>query len=36
MGAFNRLQQPQREANLQQALPAYLPFGMDIGVIYVS
>ncbi len=34
MGAFNRLQQPRREANLRQALPGYLPFGMDIGFIY--
>ena len=36
MGAFNHLQQPQREANLRQALPDYLPFGMDIGFIFVT
>jgi hypothetical protein len=36
MGAFNSLQQPQREANLKTALAEYLPFGMDIGFIFVT
>ncbi|HMN60614.1 MAG TPA: hypothetical protein PJ988_09645 [Anaerolinea sp.] len=36
MGAFNHLQQPMREANLRQALPDYLPFGMDLGFIFVT
>ncbi len=36
MGAFNHLQQPMRAANLSQALPDYLPFGMDLGFIFVT
>lgn len=34
MGAFNRLQQPQREANLRSALPDFLPFGMDLAYLF--
>jgi hypothetical protein len=36
MGAFNSLSQPQRAANLKSALAEYLPFGMDIGYIFVT
>lgn len=33
MGAFNALLRPQREANLNQTLPEFLPFGMDLALI---
>jgi hypothetical protein len=36
MGAWNLLKQPQREANLRQALEEYLRFGLEAGVIYVN
>jgi hypothetical protein len=36
MGAFSRLRQPQREANLRTRLDEYLPFGLDAGLIYVT
>ena len=36
MGAFNFLQQPQREENLFVRLTEYLPFGLNPGVIYVT
>ncbi|KPC52481.1 hypothetical protein [Amantichitinum ursilacus] len=36
MGVWNLLQQPQREANLSQALDEYLRFGLEAGVIYVN
>lgn len=36
MGAFNRLMQPQREANLQTRLGEYMPFGLEAGLIYVT
>lgn len=34
MGVFNRLQQPQRAANLRQCLDEHLPAGLDAGVFY--
>lgn len=36
MGAYSRLQNPQREANLRLRLREYLPFGLDPALIYVS
>jgi hypothetical protein len=36
MGAFNQLEQPQREANLRLRLDEYMPFGLEPGVIYVT
>ncbi len=36
MGAFSFLKQPQREANLRQALDEYLRFGLEAGVFYVT
>ncbi len=36
MGVFNRLQQPQRDANLRQCLDEHLPAGLDVGVFYES
>jgi hypothetical protein len=36
MGAFSRLRQPQREANLRVRLDEYLPFGLDAELIYVT
>lgn len=36
MGAFQRLRQPQREANLRSALDEYLPFGLEAGLIFVT
>jgi hypothetical protein len=36
MGAFSRLRQPQREANLRTRLDEYLPFGLDAGLILVT
>jgi hypothetical protein len=36
MGAFQRLQQPRREANLRSALEEYLRFGLEAGVFYAS
>ncbi|MET1080527.1 MAG: hypothetical protein ABWY06_21155 [Pseudomonas sp.] len=36
MGVWNLLQQPQREANLRQALDEYLRFGLEAGVIFVN
>lgn len=36
MGVWNVLQQPQREANLHQALDEYLRFGLEAGVIFVN
>jgi hypothetical protein len=36
MGAFSRLRQPQREANLRVRLDEYLPFGLDAALIYVT
>ena len=36
MGAFQHLQQPQREANLRTALDEYLRFGLEAGIFYVT
>lgn len=36
MGVWNFLQQPQREANLRQALDEYLRFGLEAGLIFVN
>jgi hypothetical protein len=36
MGAYSRLQNPQREANLRLRLREYLPFGLDPALIYVN
>jgi hypothetical protein len=36
MGAWNLLMQPQREANLQQALDEYLRFGLAAAAIFVN
>jgi hypothetical protein len=36
MGAFEFLKQPQRAANLQDALAEYLRFGLQASVIYVT
>ncbi len=36
MGAFNYLQQPQRETNLKTVLEEYLRLGLEAGLIYVT
>ncbi|MBS0445359.1 MAG: hypothetical protein JSR59_05340 [Proteobacteria bacterium] len=36
MGAFEFLEQPQREANLRDALAEYLRFGLEAGLFYVN
>lgn len=36
MGAFNRLREPQREANLRLRLDEYLPAGLEASLIYVT
>jgi hypothetical protein len=36
MGAFEFLKQPQREANLRDALAEYLRFGLEAGLFYVT
>jgi hypothetical protein len=36
MGAFEFLQQPQREANLRDALDEYLRFGLEAGFFFVT
>jgi hypothetical protein len=36
MGAFEFLKQPQREANLRDALDEYLRFGLEANVIFVT
>jgi hypothetical protein len=36
MGAFEFLKQPQREANLRDALDEYLRFGLETGVFFVN
>ena len=36
MGAFNQLEQPQRESNLRLRLEEYMPFGLDPGLIHVT
>jgi hypothetical protein len=36
MGAFEHLQQPQREANLNIRLQEYMPYGLQAGLIFVT
>ena len=36
MGAFEFLKQPQREANLRDALAEYLRFGLEAGLFFVT
>lgn len=36
MGAFERLKQPLREANLRARLEEYLPYGLQAGLVYVT
>jgi hypothetical protein len=36
MGAFEFLKQPQREANLRDALAEYLPLGLEAGLFFVN
>jgi len=36
MGVFSKLKQPQREANVRTALEEYLPFGLEVGIFYVT
>ena len=36
MGAFGHLMEPQREANLREAVRRYLPFGLEMNVIYAD
>jgi hypothetical protein len=36
MGAFEFLKQPQREANLRDALDEYLRFGLEAGLFVVT
>jgi hypothetical protein len=36
MGVFNKVLQPQREANLRAALDEYLRFGLEAGIFYVN
>jgi hypothetical protein len=36
MGAFEFLKQPQREANLRDALAEYLRVGLEATLVYVT
>jgi hypothetical protein len=36
MGVFERLKQPQREANLRAVLPEYLGFGLEAGILFIT
>jgi len=36
MGVFERLKQPQREANLRIRLNEYMPYGLEAGILYVT
>jgi hypothetical protein len=36
MGVFNTLQQSKREANLRTVMEEYIPFGLDVGIFYVT
>jgi hypothetical protein len=36
LGAFKRLQQPQREANLARRLEEYMPVGLEPVLIYMT
>lgn len=36
MGVFSHLMEPQRESNLREGIRRYLPFGLEINVIYAD
>ena len=36
MGVWNRLRQPQREADIRPSLDEFLPFGLEAGIYYVT
>lgn len=36
LGAFNHLMEPQREANVREAVRRYLPFGLEMNIIYAD
>jgi hypothetical protein len=36
LGAFNHLMEPQREVNLREAVRRYLPFGLEMNIIYAD
>jgi hypothetical protein len=36
MGAFSHLREPQREANVREAVRRYLPFGLEMNIIYAD
>ena len=36
IGVFSKLKQPQREANVHTALKEYLPFGLEMGIFYIT
>ncbi len=36
IGAFNHLMEPQREANMREAVRRYLPFGLEMNIIYAD
>lgn len=36
MGVFNHLVEPQREANMREAVRRYLPFGLEMNIIYAD
>ncbi len=36
MGVFEHLKQPQREANLRIRLKEYMPYGLELGILYIT
>ncbi len=36
MGVYERLKQPQRETNLRVRLDEYMPYGMDVAILFVT
>lgn len=36
MGVFSHLREPQREANVREAVRRYLPFGLEMNIIYAD
>jgi hypothetical protein len=36
IGAFNHLMEPQREANMREAVRRYLPFGLEMNILYAD
>jgi hypothetical protein len=36
MGAFSHLMEPQREANVREAVRRYLPFGLEMNILYAD